>query len=173
MRALHSVKPEACHCVAPDQRPCPVISEGPEESRLSCQLLEASFLQNVAVTVRRPGQEALLLGTVLPLHAPGNVPSRPQVSCPPSSFLPPDGATCSQQVRAPRCPGPEFTLHTPRPGHFSLLLSLQLCPQQDITAACLTTVSLRCGHLLLVASPFSLGLTMHFPKINSAGGARI
>ena len=71
-------------------------------------------------------------------------------------------ATCSQRARAHRCPGSQLPLPTHRPGHSPLLLSLQLCPQQDTAAARPTTVSLRCGHLLLGGFSFFISLDNAF-----------
>ena len=72
----------------------------------SCQRL---LLQNVSVTVRRPGQEALLLGSVLLLH----VLSGPHGSCPLPSFLPHDGPPALGRCRltVPRFRAP--TAHPP------------------------------------------------------------
>lgn len=162
MKALDWVKSEACQLVAPNQNSIltpPSDLRGTRDGQAwelsaSCQRL---LFQNVSVTVRRPGREALLLGGVPLLH----VLSRPQDSCPLSSFRPhgrppaPSGCGLTgAQVPNSHCPPTARALPT--------ALSLQLCPQQDTAAARLTTVSLRCGHLLLGGFPFFISLDNAF-----------
>ena len=99
--------------------PLSVVSGDQREEQgweLSCQ--------SVSAAERSPDWKAFLLGSVLPLQAPGSVRSRSQGSRP--ILLPATqwGHLLSAGGDSPQAPVPQF----------SLLLFIQLCPQQDAAA---------------------------------------
>lgn len=104
-----------------------------------------------SAAVRRPRQGALLPGSTPQPHVPGSVPRATGLLSP--ALLParrwghllPAGT-------GPACPGPEFPLPT-SPGTSGRSVHPALSPAGPLPA-CLTAVSLRCGHLLLGGFPF-------------------
>ena len=136
------------------------------ELSASCQRL---LFQNVSVTVRRPRQEALLLGSVLLLH----VLSRPHDSCPLPSFLPHGGPPALVRCRLIGAQVPSSHCPPTAPGAPHCF-----CPSSSVPSRIPPQIAWQLSAwgvdtFSLVASPFSLVLTMRFSKINSAGGGRI